>query len=71
MTVTTALLAIFVTMKKVIISKSSESALSKDEKELLDLSLGRIKPENEYQKAVVKSVKDSEKNGRMVVIPSN
>ncbi len=55
---------------KFIIEKSAVSVLDPIEKRLLDLSLGRVEAETEEEKRMVAQMKEAEKKGYMVVIPS-
>ncbi len=56
---------------EIIISKSSESVLGVHEKILLDLSLGRREPQNDYEKEMLRQIKEIEAKGGIVEIPSD
>lgn len=58
-------------MKKVVLDYSSGDDMSDSERILLQLTLGQRKPQNQKEEDLLKEIKEIEKRGNSIDIPSN
>ena len=56
-------------MSKLKIKVKKETALTKKEKDLIDLSLGKKKAETEHEKKLLKQIKEIKQKGSILYIP--
>lgn len=58
-------------MNDIVIDYSLGDDMSDSERILLHLSLGKRKPQNKYEENLLKEIKEIEKRGNSIDIPSN